>query len=69
MKSTFIRLINNNNEEFANGLSVIIFFLIFLAEISISRFLVSVDSFCSELSAILALELISLINCSMFSLF
>ena len=30
MKNTFIRLINNNNEEFANGLSVIIFFLIFL---------------------------------------
>ena len=30
MKNTFIRLINNNNEEFANGFSVIIFFLIFL---------------------------------------
>ena len=26
MKNTFIRLINNNNEEFASGFSVIIFF-------------------------------------------
>ena len=30
MKNALIRLINNNNEEFANGLSVIIFFLMFI---------------------------------------